>query len=396
MYAFDGSILAQVDTPFLYYARMRSRRNRLLKLVEAFGSDEIPDDLKKRLDFCDSWLQSVRGRGFPTDFDKEAARSELEIKMSTGSQAHEPDQFDSVIDDILEDYRLKTRKARAAEHAWRIKNEFASGHPFVIMNTLTWRHEDSADKSHYRNYRERVDRLLYSVGVRKEDHKIYCVPEYGETRGRLHLHVLHILHVSRLPWSLDKFGQVEEIKKCWRYGISKPFAIRFGKDDAWSRIGHPCPIDVLPNAAERVASYVSHYVVKKGSVICQTKKKSWRTSMTRGLGLKPLLNGLKMFPPKDLLKITREDLRRMKDVPSMLVLKQIAKLNASRLRRHFMDVPPLESLPKRLRDMIKGRQNTSGLNSGTIEIQKLREVTRYSFDLSQTLAFNLGVHHDSL
>jgi hypothetical protein len=234
---------------------------------------------------------------------------------------------------------ISGKKNRAREWNYRLKEELHQAHKngwFIIFNTLTVRPEEYrkvfADGKCWKNYIQRFDRLIDGV------HRYFAVQERG-SRGRLHLHAVHVC--EKLPKGCvdpnrglikPSKRELSPLKKLWPHGYSAPIAVRYGSNDAYSKRlwRWPCKEDGQPidgNGIECVANYVTKYVTKT----TELKDTKWKIKATQNLGLMMLIKKLKMLRKnhlKCLVVMSSQDCLKIrgKKVPVNLVRIQALKV----------------------------------------------------------------------
>lgn len=231
--------------------------------------------------------------------------------------------------ELLNYLTKKGQEGRAAQHSFKIACEVAekSKHNwYMIFNTLTVDNGNyikvfSKTSDAFKNYIKTVDRLfaIASYGsVRKAEGEHYhtyfaCVEEGGQT-GRLHIHVLHMFKETPKNWNDPNKGlqrpyrrEINDLKKKWPYGMSRPIMVRSSPRDAWGRKGYRWPTDQQGNSLPiksplAFATYLSKYIIK--GYKCQKRSKLlWRVRKSQQLGNKIIDEMMTMISTKNKLMI---------------------------------------------------------------------------------------------
>ena len=189
---------------------------------------------------------------------------------------------------------------------------------FIVFDTLTFRDLSVAEEGLKTGWASYAKRVRHHVGMHVYGTKAamravpiadyarhLCVVEHGEKTGRVHMHVIWWLRDMPPDWKVDPNAgrrvpdrrELSRMKPLWDYGFSTPIICRTGPDDAWARAGHQWPVDrrtgrnLVVAGPVALGSYVSKYLSKQhGSTI------TWRTRISRNLGLRNLRSLLKANP----------------------------------------------------------------------------------------------------
>lgn len=218
------------------------------------------------------------------------------------------------------------RNARCMQHkslltfaCWQAHNEGR----YFVFNTLTVDDESldvvfSKGSLAFRKY-------VRSFGP----HPYFGVVEKGAEKGRLHIHVLHMLKSLPAGCVDPNFGLpipkrqiIDGLRGRWPYGLSAPKAMRYSESqDAYAKAGWvwPCvPREGRKKQVRRVADvwspmpakgvgavcgYVTKYVVKAHETPKEDWK--WRVKKSHSLGIPLLVNLWKATPTPDLLALIR-------------------------------------------------------------------------------------------
>lgn len=247
---------------------------------------------------------------------------------------------DGLIDNFCEDLAKKGAYARQNEFRHRVITEMIGReHWYVLFNTLTvdnanysrvWGDRDRHSKI-WQNY---IARITYDIGLalglkkgeyrQSEIHRYAAVVESGSKNGRLHIHVVH--YMKELPRDMvdpnrgrtvPSNQEIEAFKGYWPHGFSTPRAVRFNGRDPYGNLGWRWPVQkskgqggtFIPlrvGTISGIGAYLAKYLSKELSGKHNAKESNkwhYRTKMTRGFGLDPYRNLMKLLSPAELRKV---------------------------------------------------------------------------------------------
>lgn len=248
--------------------------------------------------------------------------------------------------DAVSDLLIKsTYESRRSEYLQRLTNACNVAHQkgwYFVFDTLTLAPERITDfynnPNAIRDYCRSVGRSVsLAMGRKVRDshsdiYQYFLVPEYGDKRGRLHFHVLHLLAELPVGTQDPAFGvgffsnvhrtrrEIETLKSRWMYGSSMPISVRYPCDAYTTKRNWLKPVDkktMLPlplKPLSAVINYIAKYASKNLDVKQRNKlsrsKSSWlntirhhkinqnktfRIRMSRGFGLSlPSMSQLSM------------------------------------------------------------------------------------------------------
>lgn len=259
-----------------------------------------------------------------------------------------------------------------------------------------------------RDYTRKCMRLvLKGAGVSEKDvqtsdyYQYFAVPEYGSTTGRLHWHIIHLMraipygqfdpNIRKRPDEPRNNRFLLTFHKLWSFGkMQKAIAVRYS-GDAYTRAGWLATLNEKGQSTDNynyqaIGFYVSKYINKHdeqtdlrskalnnegerlwkqtlANTLSKIPKRSFKVSMTRGLGL--TLPTMKNLSLSSLLQLTRLDY-------TATPYNKIVRLNArkemrSRLVNNSLDeilrhLPAQTNLLKSLRDLIRMTDPSKPLN----------------------------------
>jgi hypothetical protein len=258
-------------------------------ICEKALKDDI-EKIKKHVDELDS-TYIIRTR---KEFDSEFGTMEEHVAKHFGPRGEpwytpEEKRLMRIMKDKL--YRIrKDNLIKRVEYEMQIADNY---NEYVIFDTLTVK--DEYMKEVFEVKSKQWDSYIKRYKRNCTNHRYFAAVERGEKTGRLHIHVLHIFSTTSFDMSCpNKFRTVikdnREINslKFWKYGWSKPIAVRFSPNDRFGKEGHIwpeklegkkiVPIEAKPGLA--LARYVAKYI-NKGLIEGEWK---WRTRMSRNFG----------------------------------------------------------------------------------------------------------------
>lgn len=292
-------------------------------------------------------------------------------------------------------------------------------YPFLVTLTVNDYNYDkvfSADSTVWTDYVRKFDR---DVGIHchgswrnalterkkgNEFHTYFAVVERGSQTGRLHIHVLHFireLHASicdpNLGASQPINRHVTYFNSIWPYGHVLACAVRTGPFDSFSKKGWRWPSLRLKNGIYQplksspinaTVNYVAKYITKQNHDNLQKEGISWRTRMTRNLGMMALQMIFQKTPTPLLRRIIKSQRIPVQllnlQIPKTLILRQATisymtamnkrtPKNFSRLLLVLDKLPLKENIFKSFRNVINNEKQSSPQNSGIIEMSNLSD-----------------------
>ncbi len=317
---------------------------------------------------------------------------------------------------VLLSMRSSSRKARVAEHEWRVKEEISfrvrQGW-FVVFNTLTVRPEHystvfSVGSLCWRDYIRNIERFVgieIFGSVRKMEkgkvddpfHSYFACVERGGSSGRLHIHVVHCFR--RLPGRclrdpnvgrvVPDRRQLHGFRDFWAYGFSTPIACRFSDMDAFGKVNWRWPVEtvggsirpIMAKPAIALASYVVKYITKA----YEKDDETWRVRLSRNYGLLRMRLAIRKISAKSLLSVLSLPVPWMeirgKRVPNRRFRVEVLRSLLWRLRRPqswnrqngysrltilrlFLSVRARPPIVVRLRSMMKATVGSSSPSFG--------------------------------
>lgn len=326
----------------------------------------------------------------------------------------------SSINSIIE----KNKKTLKYEKQWRLTHHLKwaiQKKRYIIFDTLTVNPESmdlifSPGSKIWKNYITKFRRL---IGIEKygnkkiadqmwkvdKYHAYFAVTEHGSKTGRTHLHVIHTMDCIPESWKQDpnKYGKlpinrlVNGPQKHWEYGFSYPVAVRINEFDSWGNLNWRWPVKktgspVDPTDSRFLSAYMAKYITK-GDLLCQ-KLKTWRTKISRHLGLEMLTLTIKKTKTQDLKPIYKTHLITKihnQVVPKRLIRKQIIKEVMTRLKKRYSKttlytilrtVKSQEGLLRHLKIMTQTNSNLNFLTSGFSMTRKSRSTAFSNFQLN--------------
>lgn len=238
---------------------------------------------------------------------------------------------------------------------------------YVVFNTLTIKGEYEQKvfgpgSYAWQQYLAKFHWQLYGTTKRPETSSYGAVVEKGTETGRLHIHVVHV--VDQCPGDDPNKGsvrptkrEIESLKGCWAYGYSAPIAVRTDPRDAYAQAGWLWPVartkggDFAPvkGSINAIASYIGKYVAKAYNANKQEGIKTWRTRMSRNLGMMPIREAIREMQDHHLLEILNTELPTLKAhlrrVPGGRLKLEAAREILRRNPSHVQKITGLEPEP---------------------------------------------------
>ena len=292
---------------------------------------------------------------------------------------------EQIMDAALERLAESNRQMRRKEFKYRLGMSISETlknrgiRPAIVFDTLTiapWHYQKHATTRNQTSFYVRSVQRMYPEKDRKAL-GYYAVNEYGSKTGREHWHIVWVL--PYIPGQCIQSDAIDlRIHKWpeWKFGQSRPLAVRYHRLDWYGVNNWPWPVDEETGLekeadnAERVIGYVTKYVTKglhgrKGSG-------RQRTRCSRGFGLAELRQRLQEKPTKWLEKTLESRAPRMQtlglQVPKKLLKRmamqelagRIADCDKSKLIREYK---PAHSIVELLNNTLgaagKGQQSMS-------------------------------------
>ena len=309
-------------------------------------------------------------------WDKQGTPAQLAEKA--GDQVEEKTRrpsygLEGLVIDAMKESNIQARKQQMITRmVWEMKTRPDA---YVIFNTLTIRGEYEGtvfDKGSYawQSYLAKFHYKLYGTAKRPEGSTYAAVVEKGGKTGRLHIHVLHI--VDKCPGDDPNKGsmaptrrEIEALKGCWEYGWSSPIAVRTDPRDAYARAGWLWPLmrskggrwKPIKGSMTAVATYVGKYVAKAYGTQHKKGRETWRTRVSRGLGLRPMTKALETLESSLLAEMVTREIPRIlihqRRLPAgtlkVKAARELLRRNPSLLQRATVLVPA-ESLIEKVRN----------------------------------------------
>lgn len=393
------SVMAQVDDDLRVRAIIKSRMSKIEYQINVEKRDHIKNiaknqikELQQKVDRLDKHYiirtsQILREYGTTEKhmmkiFGWYSKRSKKEEKSDC--------PYKKFIDNYMKQLTKSSKKMRVSSIRYRIETAMIIANHFgyyMVFNGLSVRDDQLKEvfkpRSKYWNtYLKNWDR--YTI-----DHDFMAVVERGGKNGRLHIHVIHIFKDMK-PWFLKdpNLGkpiptnrELTLVKKFWKAGFSTPIAVRMSANDAWARIGFRWPIDketsqpieVKPPIA--LARYITKYVTK---AYLTKEKTSWRTRMSRKLGLQVIKSILRntstdlienafMYP----VDMSLFQLNKNPMIPKTLmcreahreISKRMNQTDKTRKLNIFQTLNPQQSIKQQLQTLIPKKGTTSNLQN---------------------------------
>ena len=272
--------------------------------------------------------------------------------------------------------RLLCQLETAKEEGW-----------YIIMDTLTvrrqhykkaWLEKESSTaiwKKYFENFGNLIKTATYGsvreAQGKEKPHYYAGVIERGEKNGRLHMHVLHFCKEIPKQWKKCPNGrgrgykrEISKIKGLWNYGFSTPKAVRYGRGDAWGKLGFSWPeekktrLPMPEKPIESVAYYITKYVTKTLSMKIEGDVR-WRTKKSQKLGEKKR---------QEIIQTTIKRLRKQNpemDTESLwmqsrtLLEKCGMKISNSRMRMNYLKTAYFPSISREaVSELLQGQQKT--------------------------------------
>jgi len=325
--------------------------------------------------------------------------------------------------------RMECLKARKFDLKKRLEHEIVTRNQdnwFMIFNTLTVDpqyidHVFNVGSKCWTNYVRSIDRAIgivehgswrKAVKAREygqEFHTYFACVERGAENGNLHIHVLHLC--KKLPLNAydpnrgairPNNREIDFFRPYWKYGHSTPIAVRFGQADAYGLIGWRWPVEKIGglwlslslNSPMGLCEYMSKYVAKSIESKQSKGLKTWRIRLSRGLGIIPTLELVKILPQEKLEQIIRiPNLSKVKmfnrpinqRLLRSLAYRQLIKLQTpkklSMINTALYNLEPREGLLKKLNNVLENRVRFTNPRDGDIEVTRLRDMV--DFDISK-------------
>lgn len=252
-----------------------------------------------------------------------------------------------VLKKLEELLRNQREFSRAAEYRGRMLCEVAEAVDkgrFAVFNTLTVenRHYDEVFRQGSNCFRMEMARLKKAVKEAGGEDAYFAyltIAEEGGETGRMHLHQLVI--VSDLPKGCsdpNPFAggvnrEINAWKRFWRYGHSRPIAVRWAGDSYGQKLGWrwPCKknqdgvLEPIASSGGRLASYLVKYLTKQKG---ERWKRQLRTRMTRKFGMQKILETVAKAETKTLVAVVAWT--RSLEFSQVRLVRRVARLEIGR------------------------------------------------------------------
>lgn len=224
-------------------------------------------------------------------------------KFVSGFVTKQPGIADEAALQLIKTTYAARRALVMARLQWELRKRHEQGW-YIIFDTLTiapdraeaFYADPQAIRDYFRNYGRAILRAEgRDTGESTDDcYTYFCCPEYGTRGGRLHFHCLHFCRT--LPKgccdpnayrALKHRRVVEGLRKHWKFGFSKPIAVRY-HNDAFTRKGWVWPTDGGGRAIKctgymAVGYYVTKYVCKnlegyRHDAVKRMEDRTWKGS----------------------------------------------------------------------------------------------------------------------
>jgi len=329
---------------------------------------------------------------------------------------------------FLKTVRVQCLQARKTDLKKRLEHEVSTRYTqgwFLIFNTLTVSPEYINDvfalnSTCWTDYVRTVDRAValshypnwrQAILDRKKGnnfHTYFAVVERGSKTGHLHIHVLHFC--KYLPQGsfdpnrglpIPKNLCLDSFRQFWKFGFSKPKMVRFGQSDAFGKIGWRWPVERIGNkwlpipirSPLGIVIYLSKYI----SSSLETNNKSggwytWRTRLSRNLGIYPIQNLCKILTEKKLIQILKNPTNKKLMMFGRTINQRILKTQAYKelmIRQipknrflHNLEIfqlEPKDGLLKKFNNIREGRTSMN-LRDGNIQVQSLIDMADFNIN----------------
>lgn len=334
-------------------------------------------DITNTIDHCDDLV---------SEFRKYVADRPMK-KLSDDYHYQRPPGVKDNCTQMLLDMTYSKRKSLYTQRVMNAIRYYHSAGWYFVFNTLTisdCKLNDFYDsKSAIRDYFRSIGRSVLRAEGRAVSESYddcfayFCVPEYGDTTGRLHFHALIFMRTlpndcvdPNLGLKVRNRREIMRLKGLWKFGFDAPIAVRYSSD-AFSRLGWLWPVDkdLKPLKAtdpSALGFYVSKYICKQNDLVKPSGGNKWlnylkirlasvpkgvfRMRMSRNFGL--LMPGLDQLTTPTLLQMLRLDGRTVKYslIMKLLIKRQLRSQLGGKCLREILELMPD---PMRLLDVLR-------------------------------------------
>lgn len=314
------------------------------------------------------------------------------------------DELQKVLMQNLDEMKKKARKTELITRLrWEMR-EKQEKRWYMIFNTLTVAPENYTKifKVGSKEFQKYIQKINTRAGG-KQKHKYFAVIEAGAEKGRLHIHIIHMMQEIPDTWTdpnrakiIPNARQMTQLIPLWTHGFSTPIIVRFDPADAWAtKKNHRWPVKkdeqginkpIESSNGEKLAFYLGKYLTK---ILHKTKGDyKWKTRMTQGIGMKLIKETMKKSTDGELLTMCQTPTNKTymleeQRIPRNLIIKEanreiLKRMPGNQKIKTLMEIQPANSIIKQYKNLIQipRTYNSANTSHSVIRKSKNTEISR--------------------
>jgi hypothetical protein len=284
---------------------------------------------------------------------------------------------------------------------------------FMVFSTLTvdannYEKVFKKGSNYWRYYIQKFQRMIatdcygsWRKAKNKDYFSYFAVVEQGDKTGRLHIHVVKFFKNCKnmsdpnSHLAIPDRKSIKEFEHLWECGYSQHVPIRWNETDAFGLLNWKWRVEenedtqdyqpIVGTTIPKISQYLIKYVMKSKTTEIKKEVYSWKTKMSRKLGMKIIMQDLEKLTTKELQLLTAPRIYPVQIkmyemiIPSKLIRQIAVKMLYQRQPKQEV-LKTDTTLKMLLRSTIRKKQDHKLLNFGSLSLQLMKNKVTYNMN----------------